>query len=506
MRRIAVAGFQHETNTFGATRATYADFEQADAWPGLLTGEDVITGTAGINLPIDGFVDAAKAAGSYALHPIVWCSAEPCSYVTDDAFERIAQMICAGIRDAGTLDGVYLDLHGAMVTEFHEDGEGELLARVRNVVGPNLPIAVSLDFHANVTAAMVAHASCMAIFRTYPHIDMAATGARVFAMLERLLDGEPLCKAFRQAPFLVPLTSQHTGSSPCRELYEDLTRLPLGALVSADIAMGFPPADIYDAGVSVVAYATTQNQAERSAEILFESVLAAEERFDDPLLSPSDAVARAMAYTGTGPVVIADAQDNPGAGATSDTTGLLAALVAGGAQGAVLALLDDPEAAAAAHRAGVGAEIALALGGKSDQPDQRPFDASFRVETLGDGRFAFTGEMYGGSIADLGPTAVLRVLTDDANVRVVVGSKRCQCLDRAIFTHVGIEPAEQRIVAVKSSVHFRADFEPIAGAVLIADAPGAHPCRLDRVPYRNLRPGVRLGPGGAPFGSLAAPA
>ena len=203
-----------------------------------------------------------------------------------------------------------------------------------------------------------------------------------------------------------------------------------------------------------------------------------------------------MAHTGPKPVVIADAQDNSGAGASSDTTGLLNALVRGNAQGAVLALLDDAEVAAKTHELGAGAEFTASLGGKSGQEDQYPFEGRFRIETLSNGEFPFTGVMFGGFTASLGPMAVLRVLDTTADVRVVIGSVRCQCLDQAIFRHIGIEPAEQRILAVKSSVHFRADFEPMAAKVLVVEAPGAHPCRLDNLKYYKLRPGVRLGPGG----------
>jgi len=498
MKRIAVAGFQHETNTFAPTLAGYADFEEADAWPGLLRGGDVLRGLKGINIPITGFADAASAAGGYEIVPILWCTAEPSSYVTSDAFERITGMILEGIAGAGELDGIYFDLHGAMVTQDHEDGEGELLRRLRHVIGSDLPVVVSLDLHANVTPQMVEHASAINIFRTYPHIDLADTGVRAFASMQRLLTAGTLRKAFRQSPFLVPLTAQHTGSEPCRTLYASLERLEGETLFSADIAMGFPPADIFHSGPSLVAYAGTQGDADSAADTLLQSLLDAENRFDDRLQSPEDAVAEAMAHTGPRTVVIADAQDNPGAGASSDTTGLLHALIAGGAQGAVLGLLNDAEIAAKAHEMSIGAEFPALLGGKSGQQGQVPFKGRFRVEAVGDGEFTFAGAMFGGITAKLGAMAVLRVLDTSADVRVVIGSTRCQCLDQAIFRHLGIEPAEQRIVAVKSSVHFRADFEPIADKILVVEAPGAHPCRLDNITYRNLRPGVRLGPGQRP--------
>jgi microcystin degradation protein MlrC len=200
-----------------------------------------------------------------------------------------------------------------MVTQDHEDGEGELLRRIRELTGPDLPIAVSFDLHATVTPEIVEHASSINIFRTYPHIDLADTGARAFQSLEHLLTGNQLCKAFRQVPFLVPLTSQHTESVPCLSLYASLDQLPGDTFVSADIAMGFPPADIFHSGPSIVAYAGSQKQANEVADGLLQSFLDAEDRFEDKLISPEIAVAEATAHTGTGPVVIADAQDNPGA-------------------------------------------------------------------------------------------------------------------------------------------------------------------------------------------------
>ena len=363
MKRIAVAGFQHETNTFASTLATYEEFEKADAWPGLIRGDEVIRALSGVHASLTGFVDAAMASGGYEIIPVLWCAAEPSSYVTTDAFELIADMIVNDIGVAGDLDGIYMELHGAMVTQKHEDGEGELLRRIRDVTGPDLPIAVSLDFHANVTPEIMKHASSINIFRTYPHIDLVETGAKAFTSLERLLTAEPLFKAFRQAPFLVPLTAQHTGSEPCRSLYASLDQLVGESFCTADIAMGFPPADIFHSGPSVVAYAGSQEEADSVADTLLQSFIDAEDIFNDGLQSPESAVADAMAYPGHKPVAIADAQDNSGAGASSDTTGLLSALVRGNAQGAVLALLDDAEVAAKSHKMGMGAEFMAFLGG-----------------------------------------------------------------------------------------------------------------------------------------------
>ena len=175
--RIAVGGFQHETNTFAPEQATFERFERADGWPGLARGNALFDTVDGVHIPITGAIDGLRADG-HDLVPLLWCSAVPCAQVTEDAFERIAAMIVEDLRAAMPVDGLYLDLHGAMVCTHVEDGEGELLRRIRDAVGPALPIAVSLDLHANVTEEMVALADLIEIYRTYPHVDMGETGKR----------------------------------------------------------------------------------------------------------------------------------------------------------------------------------------------------------------------------------------------------------------------------------------------------------------------------------------
>jgi microcystin degradation protein MlrC len=493
MARIAVGGFQHETNTFAPALATYEDFLRHDGWPGLVRGAGLFDAVAGINLPAAGFIDAARADG-HRLVPLLWCSAEPCSYVTRDAFERVMGAIVEDLGRHGPFDAVYLDLHGAMVAEHHEDGEGEVLRRVRAAVGPDVVLVASLDLHANLTQAMVCHADALTIYRTYPHLDMEATGARAYGALADILGRGRLAKAFRKLPFLVPLSAQCTDFEPNRGLYARAVALSGTEVAIAEFAAGFPPADIRDSGPAVVAFARARGDADAGADELERAVLDAEAAFENEMLDPDAAVRAAMASADGRPVVLADAQDNPGAGGSSDTVGLLAALVRNRARGAVLGLLNDPDVAARATALGVGASFEADLGGKSGQPGQAPFRDRVRVMALGDGRFTCTGEMYRGTRTNLGPMALLGVGSDDSDVRVVVGSTRFQCLDQAIFRHVGVEPRSERIVAVKSTVHFRADFDPIAARTIVVEAPGAHPCRLDNLRYRNLRPGVRLGP------------
>jgi len=491
---IAVGGFQHETNTFAPHLAPFEAFERADSWPGLVSGDVVFDTMAGLNIPLSGFIDSARQAG-HRLHPLCWCSAEPSSYVTRDAFERVADMICAGLDTVQPLDAVYLDLHGAMVTEHCEDGEGELLRRVREIVGTDVPIVISLDLHANVTEQMMDCSDAMTIYRTYPHLDMAVTGARAYDMLAAITPGQRLHKAMRKIPFLFPLSSQCTDFDPCKSIYHQLAAMSLQpGLVNVDFAAGFPPADITECGAAVVAYGEDKTEVEAAVEELYQQVLSAEGDFNFELLSPNEALQRALQNTADKPVVLADAQDNPGAGGTSDTTGLLDAMVRNGARQAVIAVIYDPEVADMAHQAGVGSVLETALGAKSGLTGIEPFAGQFEVEALGDGHFTYTGAMNLNSKAALGNMVLMRVIDKNSEVRVVVGSSRSQCLDLAMIRHLGIEPTEQKIIAVKSTVHFRADFDPIAAETLVVIAPGIHPCKLDDLIYKNLRAGVRKGP------------
>ncbi len=488
--RIAVAGFQHETNTFTPLYASLRDFEREDGWPGLTEAADVVDTFSGTNIPIGGFVDAMRNRAE--LLPVLWASAEPSNRVSDAAFESISGRIVQGFTDRMPLDGIYLDLHGAMVTESHEDGEGELLRRIRARLGPEIPLAASLDLHANVTPETVELADVLTVFRTYPHLDMAAAGERAGALLLETIERRKRPhRAFRKLPFLVPLHAQCTDCEPSRSLYANLPADGTLASGTADVAFGFPAADVRMCGPSILAASFAADDAESMADALQRQFLDARNRFPVRLESPERAVRVAMDRGRPGrPVVLADVQDNSGAGGTSDSTGLLAELVKAGAKDAALAALCDPEAARAAHQAGVGGRIRLQLGGKHGGPENPGLSGEFRVAALSDGAFDFRGEMMRGIRAKLGPTAALTC--GDADVRVVVTGERIQCLDRAVFSHVGIRPEAMAVVAVKSTVHFRADFAPFAEAIVPVEAPGYNPCRLQNVPYRRLRSGVEL--------------
>ena len=281
---------------------------------------------------------------------------------------------------------------------------------------------------------------------------------------------------------------------PCKQLYGMLEEKVPGAVWSADIAAGFPPADIHDAGTSIVAYGDSREAIEGFTDAIYTAFIEAESTFDASTLRPLEAVRRAMQQPSGKPIVLADVEDNPGAGATSDTTGLLHAMVEGGAREAYIGMFFDPDVVQIASALGLGKSFSTILGAKTGGPGERGFEGTFKVVALSDGMFPFTGEMMGGATAQLGPIALLQVVHAGSDIKVLVGSQRFQCLDRAMFSHLGVDLNAARILAVKSTVHFRADFEPIAQAVWCVKTPGANPSKLDEVMYTNLRRGVRLGP------------
>jgi len=487
--RIAVGGFQHETNTFAPVKATLADFQAADAWPGLARGQDMLDAVSGINLPVTGFVDAARETGDRIV-PLVWCSATPSAQVTRDAFEHISALLLEDLRNATHIDAVYLDLHGAMVAEHLDDADGELLRRVRKVVGPDIPVVASLDFHANVSRSMVEQATVLCSYRTYPHVDMAETGARTLRALH-LFDGRKIGAAFRQFDFLIPLTTQCTLIEPLESLMSAAADLERDPLIACNFTPGFPAADVACCGPAVFAYGRDSDAVNAAVRALADRIDASEAACALEIYSIEQALDEVQgAGNGHGPIVLADTQDNPGGGGNADTTSLLKALIARRIPSVLAGVIFDADAAARAHAAGVGASLDLQLGAQTKFADESPIAARFEVVALGDGKFVGTGPFYKGARMELGPMALLRT----GEVSIAVASKKQQAADQAMFRHLNVDPATFAVLALKSSVHFRADFGPIARRVLVVEAPGPNIADPSKLPFRKLRSGMRLTP------------
>lgn len=479
MSLIAVAGFQHETNTFAPMPTEMENFEMGGSWPPLLRGNEVQEKLKGLNIPTAGFIDNCQ----HETYPILWTSAEPGGYVCDKAFDRICSEIIDGIATSKA-DAVYLDLHGAMVTRKHDDGEAEVLRRIRERFGADFPIAVSLDLHGNLSRQFFDLATVVTIYRTYPHVDIAATGARAAELLNYAMR-EKIYGSFCQIDFLIPITAQSTFYSPARAIY---SRLESVNAISADICMGFPPADVPCCGPTVFAYGRKQSQADAAVDKIKQTILDAKPQFNMRMISAVDAVQTAL-LSSENTVVIADPQDNPGAGATGDTTGLLQELIRAKVPDAVISMIYDPDAARAAHQAGIGNKISVEIGGRYKQFSQ-PVSVTAQVAALADGPFRFTGPMYRGATANLGAMAKLKI--SGTEIAVVVGSRRTQNADQEMFRVVGIEPSEHRIVCVKSSIHFLADYSQISSQILFAESPGANICRPSKLGYSRLRSGMRF--------------
>lgn len=502
---VLVAGFQHETNTFAPTKADWAAFCRGDTFPARVSGAAMIERLTGVNLPAGGFLEAAGRRG-WMILPSCWAGATPSAHVTRDAFERLAGQIvgdAARAVDDGRLrpgrGAVYLDLHGAAVAEHVDDCEGELIARVRAVAGPRVPIVASLDLHANVTGRMLAGADALVAYRTYPHVDMAATGQRAALLLERCLHAPLGAPAAARIPFLIPIGAQSTMMEPGASIYRHLAALEQSMDVHLSFTPGFPIADFPECGPVVWGYGA---RAAEAVSTLAHEIERCAHGWTPQVLEARDAVTQAMRIASgapRGPVVIADAQDNPGAGGDSDTTGLLHALLAEGAgrrfPGRVaIGLIHDAPAARAAHAAGAGAVIEVPVGRAvptfTGRDSDAPVRGAFRVAALSDGAVTLAGAMMTGLTLALGPCARLEI----EGVSVLVASGKAQLLDRELFRFLGVAPEAAAILAVKSSVHFRADFAPIADTILVAKAAGPVAVDPADLPWRRLAPGTRTRP------------
>ncbi len=491
MARFALAGFLHETNTFAPGLTPYEAFsESIGDETGMLLGDEILRlKEKAMAICPSGFLRRADALG-HEVVPLLWAQTEPSGTVTDDAFERITHMVLDGLREQGPFDGVYLDLHGAMVVQSYEDAETEIGRRVRGVIG-DIPLVASLDLHGNITRECVDLFSGLVGYRTYPHVDIYETGERCADLLDYLMCHEPLQKAFRKPDVILPPSRMSTFTEPCLSIYPVLEELEQESkVVSATIMHGFPSSDIYEVGPSIWAYAASRPAAEEAADKLEKALLAHVEELAVEMLNADQAVVEAMriAAHADKPVILADVQDNPGGGSSSDTVWILDALVRHHARDAAIGLLYDPESAAAAHAAGEGAQITLDLGGKR-LPGHKPFHGTFHVEKLFQGNFELTGPYGRGLTGNLGKMAQLRV----EGARIVVVSGRTQANDQAYFRIVGIEPREMKILVLKSTNHYRADFQPIASEIINVEAPGAIVEDPAKTPYQHIRPGVRLG-------------
>jgi microcystin degradation protein MlrC len=472
--KLVIAQMKHETNTYSPVPTPLARFAVGGGTP--LEGEAVRRALAGTGSAIAAFIELADAAGAEIVLPVAG-NAWPSGPVEDSAFEHMAGRICAAV--ARGCDGVLLDLHGAMVTQSHEDGEGELLRRIR-AIAPGVPIGVALDMHTNLYDTMGANSTLIAGYQTYPHVDMHGTGLRAGRALIAQLQGRARpTMAWGRQPMLPHVMRQGTDISPNRELQARCREMEAQGALCASVFVGFPNADIRDAGLSAVVVTDGDEAlARRWCDELLKRAWAARADFvfrPEPL---ADSIARARSLAGSptepgaGPVVLLDHCDNCASGGTMDTMTVLGAILDAGLEDVAAFAVFDPAAVQAMAAAGVGAELSLPLGGKLDMPSLglrgAPRTVHGRVKLLCDGRYRNLGPMSAGELNDMGPTAVF----DTGKVEIVVISNHVEPHDLAAFTAVGIAPQRKRYLMLKSRVHWRAGLAPLARAVVECNGTG----------------------------------
>lgn len=470
MHRILTAAFKHETNTFSPLPTDLAAY----AARSLLYGAEVPAYFKGTATEMGAFIDAAQERGWELVHSVAG-DATPSGKVTRAAFEQIVGSIEDVLRTQGPFDAVLLCLHGAMVAEHVDDGEGEILRRLRSIAGDRLPIGITLDLHANVTDAMAALASVIVPYRTYPHIDQYDAGRRCAALIARTLAGEidPVCTVAR-GPMLEAVDHGRTSApGPMLETIASADALCAGtpAVAYIGILAGFAWADIAQAGPSVVVVSDRTAGTPDTAPItqaLLQQMWRDRRRTTVQPLALADgiqAIAAALATPGDGFVLVADSADNPGGGGLESSVALLGALLQADVRNVAFAMVCDPAALQTCIDAAAGAQLALRLGGTAGGPFQGPLTLQAQVLSVQQGRFTFTGPMSRGIALDIGPTVVLRA----AGIDIVVSGTRHQVLDPGFFTHAGLDPTHYDVVVVKSSQHFRAAFGPMARQILVID-------------------------------------
>ena len=483
---VLTAELQHETNTFCVIPTTLASFQERS----VLIGNDAIVARQHNNTELAGFLDAGRVYGWHTTH-VLSAQAPPGGPVTRDAFEQLtAPILAAALACRGQLDGILLGLHGAMVLDFCEDGEGELLRRLRDTVGHAVPIGITLDPHANVTRAMCDLANIMVSFKTYPHIDMRSTARHAADILQRTMRGEIRPVTLRVVrPMLEEVNGGRTDIGPMiQRLQRAHAYEQQPDVFAVSVNGGFPNVDIAEVGPTVLV--TAQGDLARHA--CFAAQLA-DDMWDcrlQPLnqyLSVAQAAAICKNYAphahAPGPIVVADYADNPGAGAYGDATTLLSALLAAGVSDACFGALADPQTVQQLGRYQPGDQAEIRLGGKMDPRfGGAPLELRCTLVSLSNGDYTGTGAMIGGLARSWGPSAVVRV----DGIEILIVSRRSQVLDLQQFKAFGIDPEKKRIVALKSMQHFRAAFEPIAGAVIVCDSGALCTLEYALLPYGKV--------------------
>jgi len=488
--RVAVLGFMHETNTFAPTATKFDDFSDNSPTGRLYVGDELMN-LKDSSYAIGGAIQSL-ICNNVKIVPIAWCEAEPGGVVCDDALEQVMDVIIDGLRGSPTVDAVFADLHGAMVTSTYLDADLEIIRRIRRVVGPETPIVCSLDLHGNISPDFVQICDGLSGYRTYPHVDMRETGVRCIQQIMEMVKrpSDTRIGVFESLDFFIPMHQQTTLSSPADKIFEKLEEIERAYENEVDLSFmcGFYASDTYWAGPSIISYSNNAEIARRAKNELSQYVKGIRNEFRGDTVSISQAVKLAVDHNKTKPILLAEVQDNPGGGGTGDVASLIEALCNSHASSVSVSAIFDPKCVSKAHQIGAGASAHFSLGGKTGYGS--PYDAEFKVAFLGPGKFAGTGPMSSGVEFDIGPVAVL----EKNGVEIVVSSVRIQNLDVGFFRVAGINPSERQVLVIKSTVHYRAAYEGLVDSFLSVATPGCIPMDPSKLSFKNLRSGVARTP------------
>ena len=469
--RIAIAGISHETNTYCKELTSKESFR---FWRG-----DGLLGTAGQETDIGGMVLATLAVGAEPI-PIMACDAQPSGTIESESYEMFKREILDGLSTESP-DAVLLALHGAGVVEGLDDLEGDLCVAVREVVGASVPVVATFDLHGNVTQTMADALDGVFACHQYPHVDMHLRSREAVQLIQQIHNGDIATSVFVETlPMLLPCTT--TFEDPGKAMLATMTQAEShDEVVDVSWFHGFPYTDVPHVGASVCVTATSPSLARLTAEAQAAKLWAAREDFSPVSLSASEAIDAAR-QSDVFPVVINETSDNPGGGAPGDGTHLLRAMLDTNLEDACFGFIVDPKAAAAAHAAGVGANIELELGGHYDDLHGASLAVSGVVRSLHDGQLILQA-MFRGAPCDLGLLARI----DINGVDVIVASNRWQTFDLEPFLALGIDVRRYKFIALKSSHHFRAGFKDVAAAIVTADTPGLCTHQLATFPRKRTQ-------------------
>ena len=483
---IVIAQMKHETNTFSPVPTPIQRFAVGTPMPH--EGEAGVRALRGTGSAIGAFIELAEKAGARITLPVAG-SAWPSGPVEDEAFEYMAGRICdaVGKRSSPHVDAILLDLHGAMVTQSHEDGEGELLSRVRKLA-PKTPIGVALDMHTNLYPAIVGNSDVIAGYQTYPHVDVYETGMRAGKALFAMLEGRAKpSMAWGQRPMLPHVMRQSSLDSPNREIQARAIRMEKDGALCASLFVGFPHADIVNAGLSAVVVTNDDPAlARRWCDELLDMAWNSRARWVYEVEPLEKSFARAKEMRAR-PVVLLDHYDNAASGGTMDTMAVLAGILEARLDNVGAFAVYDPAAVVAMQKAGLGARVTLPLGGRLDMPSLglkgAPLTVTGTVKNLTNGQFRNRGPMSKGVLMDMGATAVLGT----GRVEIIVISRQQEPNDLECFASQGIDPAKKDYLMLKSRVHWRAGFGDLAQATV--ECAGVGVCTSDYgvLDFRKVR-------------------